>query len=84
MAASPVCVPYEQCLTGETVQANAVGKAQEAFDDMEEPARIRFPQQIVMDTLGQEHIGCVVSDGRLKAGDAWPIGPLGQHTRISP
>ncbi len=35
------------------------------------------PRQIVMDTLGQEHIGCVVSDGILKAGEAWPIGPLG-------
>ena len=38
-------VPYEQCLTGETVQANAVGKAQEAFDDMETDVRTRFVQQ---------------------------------------
>ena len=38
-------VPYEQCLTGETVQANAAGKAQEAFDDMEADVRTRFVQQ---------------------------------------
>ncbi len=38
-------VPYQQCLTGESVQANAVGKAQDAFDDLGDAARIRFAQQ---------------------------------------
>jgi len=38
-------VPYEQCLTGETVQANALGKAHEGFEAMAEDERVRFAQQ---------------------------------------
>lgn len=38
-------VPYEQCLTGESVQASALDKAYDAFEDMAEDARIRFAQQ---------------------------------------
>lgn len=38
-------VPYEQCLTGETVQAHALGKAQDSFEGMSEDERVRFAQQ---------------------------------------
>jgi peptidoglycan hydrolase-like protein with peptidoglycan-binding domain len=38
-------VPYEQCLMGETVQADALPKAQDGFDGLDEAGRIRYAQQ---------------------------------------
>ena len=37
-------VPYEQCLSGETVQAGALGKAHDAFEDLDEAGRVRDAQ----------------------------------------
>lgn len=40
-------VPYEQCLTGDTVQAAAPGRQQDDFDGLSDADRLRYAQRIL-------------------------------------